>query len=227
MSSHNESRCQNTFKTHDNDINLLKVKKFIDLDNNAYKYFKTYKNAGILFDKTTGWFVKLNCNQFLDYDRDRLSVKGSVDLKTKYKKEISNCKTYKKNKEQYAKEYLNNIAKTVKSKISTKIIKTLKKPNQERINKLSCYIKILIDIANSKNCRNSNFTIRHIIDYFGRFYNSPNQTNMLGAKQYLNYLLTNSKINESDLHKYKKWYKNDLNFSKALSDTINKLFTSC
>jgi len=238
MSEPNKFRCSKNYKITESsdssksfdDIDFIKIKKTLKLLKNdeSYKNYISYKKNKQDFEKSTGWLVPIDCNQFLDYDRQSSSDKKSVKLKTKYNREISNCKIVKNNKDVYQKKYLNSIVKKTKQKIETKISKTLKKLKNKRVKKLSCYVKILIDIANSKNCKNYNFTLKNIIDYFTRDYKSPDQKMIIGAKYYLEYLLTNKQLSDSDLKLYKKWYSDDNSkFTKALVDTIDYLFPNC
>ena len=237
MSESNKFRCSKNYKISESsnssknfdDIDFIKIKKTLKLLKNDefYKNYISYKKNKQDFEKSSGWLVPIDCNNFLDYDRQSSTDKKSVKLKNKYNREISNCKTVKNNKDMYQKKYLNSIVKKTKQKIESKISKTLKKFKNRRVEKFSCYVKILIDIANSKNCRNYNFTVKNIIDYFTRYYKSPDQKMIIGAKSYLEYLLTNKQLSESDLKLYKKWYKNDSKFTKALVDTIDYLFPNC
>lgn len=238
MSEPNKFRCSKNYKITESsdssnnfdDIDFIKIKKTLKLSNNdeSYKNYISYKKNKQDFEKKSGWLVPTDCNKFLEYDKQSSTDKTSVKLKTKYNREISNCKNVKNNKDMYQKKYLNSLVKKSKQKIETKISKTLKKFKNKRVEKLSCYVKILIDIANSKNCKNYNFTLKNIIDYFTRYYKSPDQKMIIGAKYYLEYLLTNKQLSDSDLKLYKKWYSADNSkFTKALGETIDYLFPNC
>ena len=115
---------------------------------------------------------------------------------------------------------MESLTKKIKSKISIKAKKTLKNPKEKRVNKFACYIKLLIDISETKYCKSNRISVSSILNSFESKYKNKNEIKQKLAKSYLEYLLTNKPVTSKDLNKYKKWYKKDKNFLSTLKDII-------
>lgn len=227
------SRCNKSFKnTADNTIDLNAIKDFKAKfgDNKIYENFKNYKENQIAFDKKKGWFYKTGCKEYLNYNNPRTTLNKDKDkkMREKYSSEISNCKTYKLNKEKYYSAYIKSLSTGIKKKIIKKLKKTLKNPKDSRMNRLSCYIQMLIDLSNSKDCR-SNISIKNILDKFNSTYVNKIPLKKSGAVKYLEYLLTKTEITDEELKLYKKWFgnvNNSIISTKQIDEEFIKALTS-
>jgi hypothetical protein len=202
--SYQSSRCTQNFLGSDRTIDLDKIRDYkIKLDDEIYNNFRESKKAGKSFKKKIGFIKPMSCVKI-------------VSNKNKYPSEYSTCKTYESNKELYLRKYMESLTKKIKSKISIKAKKTLKNPKEKRINKFACYIKLLIDISDTKFCKSNRISVSSILNSFESKYKNTNEIKQKLAKSYLEYLLTNKTINSETLKKYKKWYRNDKEFILAL-----------
>jgi len=231
-SSSTKSRCDKNFLKSDKTIDLNAIKDYnIKFANKAeiYDKFIKYKTNQKAYNKINGFLIKNSCKDYLQYEKDEARLNSKKQIQTKkYETEIKNCKTLKNNETTYLKEYIQSLSTGIKSKIQSKIKKTLNKPKDKRINRFACYIKLLIDISNSMECRGNSIIISNIINNFSSKYiradKSINKQN--GAKHYLEYLISNKTIIPNDLKDYKMWYKNDEEFVKALESVI-KDYANC
>lgn len=216
QSSSTKSRCDKNFLKSDRTIDINAIKDYnikfankSEIYNNFIKYKKTQKQY-----KSTGIIMIRDCSQ-LKSNSSNSTKKECNELKLKENKLLT--------------DYMQSLSTGIKEKIKRKIIKTLKKPKDKRINRFACYVKLLIDISNSIDCRGSNsLSISSIINNFSSKYiradKSINKQN--GAKHYLEYLISNKTIIPNDLKDYKMWYKNDEEFIKALESVI-KDYANC
>jgi len=232
QSSSTKYRCDKNFLKSDKTIDLNAIKdyniKFANKDE-IYDKFIKYKTNQKAYNKINGFLIKNSCKDYLQYEKDEARLNSKKQIKTKkYETEIKNCKTLKNNETTYLKEYMKSLSTGIKAKIQSKIKKTLNKPKDKRINRFACYIKLLIDISNSMECRGNSIIISNIINNFSSKYirsdKSINKQN--GAKHYLEYLISNKTIIPNDLKDYKMWYKNDEEFIKALESVI-KDYANC
>ena len=204
------SRCTQSFLGSDNTIDLDKIKDYkIKLDDETFRHFRESKKAGKSFKKKICFIKRVSCTKILTKPK-------------KYPTEYRNCLTYQTNKELFFRKYIESLTKKIKSKIEIKAKKTLKNPKENRINRLACYIKVLIDISNTTYCRNNRLSVTYILNTFESKYRHKdnNAIKQKSAKSYLEYLLTNKPVTSKDLNKYKKWYKKDKNFLSTLKDII-------
>jgi hypothetical protein len=207
-------RCSHNFTSSDNTIDLKTIKESnIKLDTEVINNFSKYKKSKKSLKKSIGFIKPVSCDKILSNQ-------------TKYPKEYSNCKKLKDDKDMYFKKYIEGLTKTIKTKISNKIKKTLKNPKEKRVNKLSCYIKLLSNISDTQYCKSGrNTRISNILSDFERNYKNKkkNEIKQKLAKNYLEYLLTNKTIEAGTLNKYKKWYGKDENFINTLKNITDKI----
>jgi hypothetical protein len=204
------SRCTQSFLGSDKTIDLDKIKDYkIKLDDETYKNFRESKKAGKSFKKKIGFIKRISCTKI-------------VTKPNKYPLEYKTCKTYQTNKEIFFRKYIESLTKKIKSKITIKLKKTLKNPKENRINRLACYIKILIDISNTTYCRNNRLSVSSILSTFENKYRRKdnNSIKQRSAKSYLEYLLTNKSVTSKELTKYMKWYRKDDEFLSTLKNII-------
>jgi len=208
--SYQASRCTQSFLGSDNMIDLDKIKDYkIKLDDETYKHFRESKKAGKSFKKKIGFIKRTSCSNILTKPN-------------KYPSEYKTCKTYQTNKEIFFRKYIESLTKKIKSKVALKLKKTLKSPKEKRINRLACYIKILIDISNTTYCRNNRLSVNSILNTFENKYRRKDNDSIKqkSAKFYLEYLLTNKPVTSKELKKYIKWYRKDEEFLSTLKNII-------
>jgi len=204
--SYQSSRCTQSFLGSDRTIDLDKIKDYkIKLDDETYTNFRESKKAGKSFKKKIGFIKPISCVKI-------------VTKKSKYPSEYSTCKTYESNKELYYRKYMESLTKKIKSKISIKAKKTLKNPKEKRVNKFACYIKLLIDISETKFCKSNRISVSSILNSFESKYKNKNEIKQKLAKSYLEYLLTNKTLSSETVAKYKKWYRKDQEFISTLKN---------
>ena len=129
---------------------------------------------------------------------------------------------------------MTTLSKEINRKVIKKFKKTLKNPKEKRMKRLSCYVKLLMDIL-QKDC-NKSIDVNNIINNIYSKYNPKVKTkkNMSkeyekarkkknGFKNYLEYLLTNKTISDKELIIYKSWFKNDALIISAIESAINSL----
>jgi len=152
-------RCSHNFISSDNIIDLKNIKESnIKLDTDIIDNFLKFKQSKKSFKKKIGFIKPISCDAI-------------ILNQTKYPKEYVNCKKIKDDKDMYFKKYIDGLTKTIKLKISNKIKKTLKKPKEKKLNKLSCYIKLLLNISDTQYCKSGrNTKISNILNDFERNY---------------------------------------------------------
>ena len=163
-----KSRCDKIFLKSDKNIDTDAIKNFnIKFKDNtiANNYIK-YKLEKKKYNDKIGFLIRHGCKEYLDFEQEERHKEEKKRIKTKkYASNISNCKIYKENEKKYLKEYMSSLSLGVKSKIVSKLKKTLKNPKDKKIKRLACYIKLLLDILNSIECKsNNNLTISNIIN---------------------------------------------------------------
>jgi hypothetical protein len=226
-----QSRCDRKFLKSDKTIDIDEIKNFKIKykDNTVYNNYIKYIAEKNKYNQKTGFLIRNGCKEYLDYEQEERHKEEKKRVKTiKYKTNISNCKTYKENEKKYLKEYMNSLSLAVKGKIVSKLKKTLKNPKDKRIKRLSCFIKLLLDISNSMECR-GNLSISNIISKFNIEYKPAEpkiEIKKSVAKFYLEYLITNKTINDGDLKTYKELFKDDGQFVDAL-DKVIKSYSDC
>ena len=228
-----KSRCDKIFLKSDKNIDTDAIKNFnIKFKDNtiANNYIK-YKLEKKKYNDKIGFLIRHGCKEYLDFEQEERHKEEKKRIKTKkYASNISNCKIYKENEKKYLKEYMSSLSLGVKSKIVSKLKKTLKNPKDKKIKRLACYIKLLLDILNSIECKsNNNLTISNIINKFDSEYKPKEpkiEIKKSIAKNYLEYLLTNKTINDGDLKTYKELFKNDASFIDAVQKII-KSYSDC
>jgi len=219
-------RCEKTFlKSDKTTIDLDLVNKYTKFDDRKTikNNFLEYKKANKLYNKTIGIMFKENFCKKYEYS----TKKSNIPKRDK-------CRQYKSDEQKYLKQYMNSLSTGVKKKITNKITQIIKKkPKDKRIKRLSCYIKLLIDISNSRDCNrgSSGASFSNIVMKFDSVYNPSVQDKRAperkrNAKTYLEYLLTNNTIANDTISFYKKIFKNDDEFIKAL-ETVIKSYANC
>jgi len=215
-----KSKCDNSFLKSDKTIDLGAIKKNkmkLDNKNIVYDNFIKYKKTNKKYSETTGILIKKNCSN--------LSSNSSNSTK-KY------CSDLKLDKEKYLKDYMSSLSKGVKSKIIKKISKTLKKPKDKRIKRFSCYVKLLLDISNSIECRGNSISLSNIISKFDSEYKPKGDlqsSQKTEGKNYLEYLISNKTISSKQLNHYKKLFSKEEDiklFKEALEKVINS-YSDC
>jgi hypothetical protein len=211
--SESTPRCDKTFISNniiDLDIIRSNPNKIKFQDKNIKSNFINYKNSKNKYDKK-GMLISKSCSDYLQ----------NRETSTKTRK---NCMNYKKQEKDYYQEYTKSLYEEMVVKILRRMKKTLKNPKESRMKKISCYIKLLLEII-SKNC-NKTVSLHNIVSDFDTNYKSSDHLKKTGAKLYLEYLLINKTIPDNELKLYKKWYENDDTFIKAL-ETVIKSYTNC
>jgi hypothetical protein len=229
MTSDFKSKCDKTFLKSDKNIDLDAVKNFnIKFkDNKVSDNLLKYKKSKIQYESKNGFLIRHGCKEYLDFEQEERHLEDKKRVKTrKYATNISNCKTFKQNEKKYIKEYLSSLSSGIKPKIISKLTKVLKNPKDKRVKRLACYIKLLIDISNSMECRGNSLSISNIISKFDSEYKSTEQSKKSSAKFYLEYLLTNKNFNDIDLKRYRELFRNDTTFKQALENVI-KFYKDC
>jgi len=232
-SSSYASKCDINFLKTDKTLDLEAIKKYnikIDDKKDIDNKFTKYRNSQKKYSEKKGFIFRTGCKEYLEYEKDESRLNSKKRKKTiKYSKEISNCKTYRLDEIKYLKEYMSSLSKGVKSKIIKKLTRTLKKPKEKRIKRFACYVKLLLDISNSKECRGNSISISNIISKFYSLYKSDNEIKHTTAKLYLEYLLTNKTLKDDVLKNYKTLFSKDEDikiFSNALEATL-KSYSEC
>ena len=192
------SRCTtNFFPDNKLDINLLQSAN-IKVDTDTKNKFNEYKSAIDEYNKGSSFFTK-SCREISTNKNKNTSRRSKC---SEYQKIISKV------------DYKTPLKKHIKTKLTKKFKQVLKNPKEKRLKKLSCYIKILQNLCTSLSPSN-------IIHQFKIEYKQDEQTKKDGAHNYLEYLLTNKTLNSKDLIKYRKWFKDDLNFITTLIKVID------
>ena len=207
-------RCSHNFISSDNTIDLKTIKESnIKIDAEVIDNFSNFKISKKSLKKKIGFIKPVSCSKI-------------IQNQSKYPKDYSNCKKINDDKDMYFKKYIEGLIKTIKSKIPIRIKKTLKNPKEKRVNKLSCYVKLLSNISDTNYCKSGrNTRISNILTDFERNYKNEkkNEIKQKLAKNYLEYLLTNKTIEAETLKKYKKWYRKDQNFINTLKNITDKI----
>ena len=232
-SSSYTSKCDKNFLKTDKTLDLEAIKEYnikMDDKKDIDDKFTKYKNSQKKYSEKKGFIFRTGCKEYLEYEKDESRLNSNKRKKTiKYSREISNCKTYKTDEAKYLKEYMSSLSKGIKSKLIIKLCKTLRKPKDKRIKRFACYVKLLIDISNSVECRGNSISISNIISKFYSLYKSDNEIKHTTAKLYLEYLLTNKTLKDDVLKNYRTLFSKDEDikiFTDALQETL-KSYSEC
>ena len=132
------------------------------------------------------------------------------------------CNTLKHNVVRARNNVLNEISQTIRAKIEKQLTKIQRNPKTKRLNKISCNIKLYIDLLNSINCnhgKTKDYRISKLItDLKAKFPKDPEL-----AEAYINYMMKNRENANVEL---KKIQVND-NFSKELKNVIKSYPDKC
>ena len=179
---------------------------------------KTDKTIDLDIVKTSN--VKLDKEVVTNFAKSKEENK-SCKKQSKYPSEYNTCKLYQVNKELYFRKYMEGLTKKIKTKIPIKFKKTLHNPKEKRVNRLACYVKLLLDISETSFCKNGRITISTIINKFENLYKNKDEIKQKLAKSYLEYLLTDKTISPESLKKFKTWYKKDTVFLETIKKIID------
>jgi len=211
------SRCTQEFVS-DSVIKPKLIKKAeMKLSSEIRNNYKKSKEAKKSFKDGIGIMFKESCD----------SIISKHSSKSKSNKPYDSCKSYRDNKEKYYKLYIEGLTKKIKGNISKRLTKALNKPSStKRLNKLSCYIKLLTNISQSKYCKTGSLSIGTILDEFDKTYRSKEKddTKKQFAKSYLEYLLTKKDVSSDTLKIFNKLYRKGAkqNFVDSLKIVVDK-----
>ena len=242
-------KCDKIFLTSEDLIDLNKLKEYnIKFDDTTINSnFNEYKKNIEQYNQKSFW-KKTNCTDYMKYYNP--ITNNNKKKASEYQSEINNCRIYKTNRDENLKQYTNKLSIGIKKKILSRLNKTLKNPNKYKSNKIACYIKLLIDLLNSKSCKisqnsqisrssssnyrsnyRSNISISDILEKFNREYNksTTEELKKVNSTNYLKYLLTNNPITDKELELYKTLYKDekDLNEFVKVIESVLKTYNDC
>lgn len=208
-------RCDTKYDLKDGIIDFDTLENF-EMDSNIKKLMKDYKSV-------VNSYNNLGCSS-------STPTIISNKMSKSEKKKITGCKALNEKRTQLRKQTLKGLSATFKSKTIKRIEKMTSKPNEERIKKVACSLKVLMNVLASQGCYPSTQpigTIRNInnvIDAYEKKINETHPDYIEMAKSYIRYLIEKRTTNAEKVIKYLESL--DPIFSKNLLDIVSTI-TEC
>ena len=211
-------RCSVDFTSPVNGYNMIDFTKL-----NDYGIKRGTRKAMEQYINLTKKYTEKNCKEYSRLSRSTST--SNAKQKSKNPNNIKRCLNMESEMKKQLGYAMNSLYTQMKLKVKNKINKIQSNPKDKRVQKLACYLKILMTTYNSNFCNKDKtgvFTIDTLIADMKKKFISSETPYYDFADAYIKYLLYNRKNSKMILSFLQKL---NTEFAKSLTDLIDNYST--